>query len=365
MSRQAVQEPPVSQAVIDSCLASAVANGDIVNFRFLFMPASPLRQSSPEDVDSPKYRYLFPEDESCPRYQDALHLVKRSDLSGYVREQLDKKGPPQLPWELVMALADNAVHLGKYTAASQAYELLRIRRRMQEMILDKADALLQQGNVAAGVQGYEIAAGLDYDYAAFPEPLPAVPNFQERALRLHGVYQVDPKKAIAMQEDAAVVSTGLNYLLANPELSQRLQQLPENTKIEFVALLVRCMDCAWDAFAERYRQAAQIVARHQPLIDKVNTYSPDALGLLFEQLIDSEQMAELKEVPALLMGDSGKDLEWWQCIKTLSYHHPAAALFISRQRLSSREEVVIPLCNPKSMLAQKLNLVSGSAVFLA
>ena len=256
----------------------------------------------------------------------------------------------------MQALADNAVLLGKYTAASQAYELLRIRRRMQEMLLDKADNLLRENKIEAGVQGYVFANGLDYDYAAFPEPLPAVPNFQERALRLHGVYQHGSKNLLALQEDGVILTAALNYLLANPELSQRVNDLPDENKMKFVVLLVRYMDETWDVFAERYRQAAQIVAHHKALIDKINTYSPEALDLLFEQLLDSEQMAELKEVPSILLGNAEVDGEWWQCIKTLSYHHPAAALFVSRQRLSSKEEVIIPTYNPGSVLARKLNL---------
>lgn len=356
MSRQTVQEKVVEQSVVDTCLACAVAEGDIVNFRFLFMPASPLRQSSPEEADAPKYAYLFPEDESCSRYQEALRLVQRSEIARYAQAQLAKKGPPQLPWELVMALADNAVRLGKYTAAAQAYELLRIRRRMQEMILGKADVFLQEGSIEAAVQGYLVASGLDYDYAAFPEPLPAVPNYQERALRLHGVYQNDPKNTLAKQPDEVLSKTALNYLLFNPEFSQRLDNLPEDCKSAFVALLVRRMDSQWDAFVKRYRQASQILARHQAVLDRVNTFSPDALGLLFEQLLDSDQTEELKEIPSILVGVSTREWDWWQCMKTLCYHHPAAALFVSRQRLSAKEEVVIPLCNSDSVLARELDL---------
>lgn len=356
MSRNAVQEPTVSPEVIDNCFANVIAEGDIVNFRFLFMPASPLRLDSPEDIMSSKYEYLFPEDEDNPRYQVALRLVQHSWVSRYIQTQLEKKGPPQLPWELVMALADNAVSLGKYTAASQAYELLRIRRRMQEMLLDKADALLQQGNIEAAVQGYIIAAGLDYDYAAFPEPLPAVPNFQERALRLHGSYQNNPKNLPAMQDEEVLVSTALNYLLANPELAQRLRELSVSSKIDFLALLVCRMDDAWGEFTKRYRQAMAVTKRYQPLLEKINSYSPDALDVLSEPILDDSQRAELREIPSMLMGISGKDWEWWQCVKTLSYHHPAAGLFIARQRLSSKEEVVIPVCNPDSALVRALNL---------
>ena len=92
MSQETLQQKTVSQSVIDVCMANVVAEGDIVNFRFLFMPASPLRPSSPEDIHSPKYGYLFPEDESAQRYQNALRLVQRSEITRYIQKQLATDG---------------------------------------------------------------------------------------------------------------------------------------------------------------------------------------------------------------------------------------------------------------------------------
>ena len=47
-----------------------------------------------------------------------------------------------------------------------------------------------------------IALGLQYDYAAFPEPLPAVPDYQERAPALHSVYPASTEQTLSLQEDA-------------------------------------------------------------------------------------------------------------------------------------------------------------------
>ncbi len=358
MSQETMEAKYVAPAVIQQCLACAVSEGDIVNFRFLFMPASPLRPDSPEDPDAPKYAYLFPLDDSCPRYCQALELIQRPDMFDYISRQLERQGPPQLPWELVLALADNAVRLKKYTAAAQAYELLRIRRRMQELMLDKADALLERKDgLDAAACAYLTASALSYDYAAFPEPLPAVPNYQERALLLHSVYPNTPEQAIAMQPTPLLVQEALKYLLLNADAMGRLETLPEDKKVAFLVRLIRQGDPGWDDFAAAYREAAAIVTRHREVLERINSYSREALGLLYEQLLDSAQMDELRKIPAILLGLSDAQLEWWQCLKTLSYHHPAAALFVARQRLSEKEEVLVPRCPADSKLAQELHLI--------
>ena len=148
----------------------------------------------------------------------------RPEIRAYVREQLQRKGPPRLPWQLVLALGDNALRLGKYTAAAQAYELLRIRRRIQEMALDKADERLRQGDIAAAVRGYYIALGLQYDYGAFPEPLPAVPDYHERAPAMHANYPVTTEQTLAWQQDEALCRMALRYLLPYAEFTGRFEE---------------------------------------------------------------------------------------------------------------------------------------------
>ncbi|MCF6286396.1 MAG: hypothetical protein L3K26_14570 [Candidatus Hydrogenedentes bacterium] len=176
---------PVEQQRIDQCLARAVAEGDIVDFRFLFLSYSPLRDDSPEDITAEKYTYLNPHGETDRRFSEALQAVQKPDVQEHVNAQLKKKGPAQLPASLVTLLGDNAVELGKYKAAAQAYELLRIRGRMQKAFLDQADEALDKDDIKTAVRGYRIAVGLDYDYAAFPEPMPAPPNYRSKAQILH------------------------------------------------------------------------------------------------------------------------------------------------------------------------------------
>lgn len=344
-------------ALLDECLANAVAEGDIVNFRLLFMPASPFREDSPEDASTSKYDYLFPSKTDVPRYQKALSLVRQEDISRFVREQLDRKGPPKLPWQLVLALGDNAARLGKYTAAAQAYELLRVRRRIQDIVLDKADEKLSRGEITAAVRGYIVALGLQYDYSAFPEPLPAVPDYQERAPALHGTYPAASEQTLSLQDDAVLCKVALNYLLPYAEFSGRMEQFSPETKVKFTATLIREMDYDWNTFAEAFRKAAQLTAKHLLLFEKLNTYKPEIIELLAEEPLDPEMLPELRGIPFLLSQAEGERREWWHHIKVMAYHHPGAALFVSRQRLSATEEIVVPRVQPDSVLARELGLI--------
>lgn len=75
----------------------------------------------------------------------------------------------------------------------------RIRRRMREEYLDAADDALAAGDIKTAVRGYVIGAGLDYDYASFPEPLPLIADFQAKALTLHADYPQRPEDSVSLQ----------------------------------------------------------------------------------------------------------------------------------------------------------------------
>ena len=62
MARKPAPKAAVTDNDILRALAFAIATGDIVNFRFLFLPYSPLRDDSTEDLHTDKYSYLLPPD---------------------------------------------------------------------------------------------------------------------------------------------------------------------------------------------------------------------------------------------------------------------------------------------------------------
>ena len=79
--RQAPPKEVDFEQVIDA-MAKAVYEGDIVNFRLLFSPFSPARESSTESFDMPKYAYLLPDDEMAAerRFAASRALVKHPEM---------------------------------------------------------------------------------------------------------------------------------------------------------------------------------------------------------------------------------------------------------------------------------------------
>ena len=219
----------------------AVTTGDIVNFRFLFSSLSPVRAWTSEELETEKYAYLLPQGdiESSTEYQEAYKAVKQPDTWSFITHELSEKRPAQLPSELVLIIADNAVAAAKYTIAAQAYELLRIRRKMQAEFFKQADEALAAGNIPKAVQGYLVATGLAYDYAAFPEPLPKVANYQSDALKIHGRYPNRPEESAAVLPAEEHTILTINYLLSDPTATERLNEYPMETRLAFVKELVK------------------------------------------------------------------------------------------------------------------------------
>jgi len=338
--KKELAKAPATPEMVNKCLAKAVAEGDIVNLRFLFISYSPLRDYSTEDITTDKYAYLVPESTEGDRFREALEQVKHPLVQEQVKKELLKKGPPQLPAPLVTLLADNAVRLGKYKAAAQAYELLRIRSRMQEAYLDEADAALTANDVPTAVRGYRIAVGLDYDYAAFPEPMPTSPNYQSRAQLLHADYPRKPEDAVALQQPESHVSIALSYLLLNPQIAARLEERPLQQRLDFLAELVRQLDPNWSAFVARYAEACALVARVGARLER-QANQAEQVGLA-EEIKALQAEEDPADIPKLLLGRAIPDGEWWQYIKELAYEHPAAALFVVRQFVNKDLEIVMP-----------------------
>lgn len=352
-----VTKAPITDDIITQCLAKAVADGDIVNFRFLFIAYSPLREDSTEDIHSARYAYLrpSPEEQQSPAYRTALAEVSKPHILQHVRQQLAKKGPAQLPAEPLILLADNAVRLGKYTSAAQTYELLRIRRRMQDLFLEKGIEHLEQRHFREAARGLRIAAALDYDYAAFPEALPRVPNYQRQALILHAEYPKRPEDSVALQPPDMHFNTALSYLLLHKEIAGRLTSYPLETRLELILELVKLVDPHWDAFAARYKEACALVeAWRRHLSERNVTLEEDDLD---DDLRDAgEDEFDPVEIPACLLGRRLEGGEWWQYLKELAYEHPPSVLFLARQAVSKEREILVPRILSGNPLPARLGL---------
>lgn len=343
----------VDPEVTANAFAKAVYEGDIVNFRLLFGPFSPARAESTERFDTAKYAYLLPDDEMAqqPRFLKCLDAVERPETMAHIEKELEANRPAQLPSDLILMLADNAVWFGKYTLAAQAYELLRVRTRMQDEFFKQADAALDEHDVPKAVRGYLIATGLAYDYAAFPEPLPVVPGFQTRALLLHGEYPDTPEKCVGMKDADTLMQTALGYLLLDPQAAARLEKRPFSLGLAFLVELVHQRDPRWNEFAVRYREASSAMDEYTARLEQAK----DEPALLED--LESELGKEAQCVQAQLLGRTVQKGEWWQYLKDMAYEHPPSALFVARQALGEHE-FLVPRCKPGSPIARELGLLT-------
>lgn len=339
-------------------LAKAVYDGDIVNFRLLFLPFSPARDESSERFESEKYAYLLPdaEMEQARAFREILALVKQDRIWKHILSELKANRPAQMPWELVMALGDNAVRTGKFTSAAQCYEMLRIRPRLQEEFFAQADAALEAGKMDRAVRGYIAATGLEYNYAAFPEPLPTVLNYQTHALMLHGVYPEKPEDCVALQEPESFVRTALGYLLGDSRAAARLENRPLDVRLAFLEKLVHYRDPSWQDFVHRYRDACKLMVEFDKRIAHARSEGGRNISLANEiaDLLGDDPTT----VPATLLGREIASGEWWQYLKELAFIHPPSILFVSRQLIGTKE-IIVPRYRGDSPVPRTLGLLTG------
>ena len=355
MARAAAkQEKIVDLELAKKAIAKSIADGDIVNFRALFAAISPLRKWTTEELESEKYTYFRPDadQEDTPVFKEALRLVSEMFTWKFIVQEIEANRPAQLPSELLVSLGDNAIRNSRFSFAAQAYELLRIRRKMQAAFFEEADKALEADDIPRAVQGYRVAIGLAYDYAAFPEPLPQVANYQTGALAVHGRYPNTPEDCIAVQPEEAHTNIALGFLLGDDEAVARLTELSLPKRLIFLKELVTRIDPHWDEFVERYRKACALIDEFAERIDHQDTTLADE--------IDEQQGHNPEEIMQVLLGREIEDGTWWQYLKDLAYEHPAGVLFIARQRFGDHE-ILMPRLLQGSSVAATLNLAEDSS----
>jgi hypothetical protein len=352
MAKRTPPEKVVDMDQVAHAVAKTVAEGDIVNFRGIFLSYSPARISSSELFGTSKYDHFACTEgqEQAEQFKQALDLVKRTAIWEHISVELSADRPPQLPWEPLMQLADNAVRLGKYSSAGQAYEQLRIRRKMQELFFDQGLAFISDDNVQKAVKAFRIGAGLGYDYAAFPEPLPNMPKHASRGLILHGTYPSQPEDSVALLNEEAHCLAIIQFILDCDEASDSIQAIPSEKRNVFLKELVRQSDPGWEQFAERYRNACGMVEEFSKRMHDQHE-SQESL----KDEIEEQQGHRPEAIMSTLLGRTLKDGEWWQYIKELSYSHPAGVLFIARQWIGDHE-ILMPRLRGDSTLPKLLGL---------
>jgi len=352
MAKRTPPEKAVDMDLVARGIAKTVAEGDIVNFRSIFLSYSPARTSSSESLATSKYKHFAAKDgqDQSELFKKALELVQDEAIWKHIIEELSANRPPQLPWELLMELADNAIRLGKFSSAGQAYEQLRMRRKMQEMFLQQGLTHVSENNFSKAVKAFRIGAGLGYDYAAFPEPLPNMPKHATRGLVLHGNYPAQPEDSVALLSEEPHCLAAIQFILDCDEIADSIESIPLEYRNEFLKELVKQSDPEWDQFAERYQSACTMV---EDFAKRMRDQHETSAGLANE--IEEQQGHKPEAIMSTLLGRTIPEGEWWQYIKELSYTHPAGILFIARQWIGDHE-ILMPRLRGDSSLPKLLGL---------
>ncbi len=348
-------EKTIDKDVLAESIARAIAEGDHVAFRTIFLPFSPGRSTSSESFDDEKYSYLLPTDDqmNSEAFVTALEAVREPDTWAHIEKELEEARPPQLPAGLVSLLADNAIALGKYTSASQSLEMLRTRGRMQDLFFEEGDSALDRNDIPCAVRAYRVGSALEYDYSAFPEPLPAIPRYQERALILHGRYPRTPQETLAGQPYETCLTGGMSYLLNHGAAAARLESRSEEMRTAFLKELIYQSDASWETFRDRFLKASALAREFGERLTAALEGQTDEQSL--EDEVAEQLGGDPKAIPETLLGRAIPEGEWWQYLKDLAYEHPASVLFISRLRFGPRE-ILVPRVNPSFPIVQELGL---------
>jgi len=353
--RNTIQPKPADPELLARCVAKAVADGDIVNLHQIFAPLSPARAETLESLDDPKYWFLRPagDEEQDAAFQEALALTREPAIWSHVETELAAKRPPRLPWELVKMLGDRALTLGKPSSAAQAYELLRVREPMKEEFFRLAEQALESEDITKAAKACLIGLGLGYDYAAFPEPGPALANFAKRALVLHAEYPRNPQEVLAFRPPEEFISTGLTYLFDDADLEERLHGQSQERRTALFCELVRLRDPGWDEFVARYIEASKVLQRINERLQALAEETGEMEGVLQDML--DELGEDPRAVPEALLGRALPAGEWWQYLKEIVVQHPPAAMFVGRMMIGDTE-VIVPRMRKDSPILARLGL---------
>ena len=167
---------------------------------------------------------------------------------------------------------------------------------------------------------------------------------------MHGRYPNTPEESLAVLPEEDHTNVALGYLLGDGAAAARLREYPLETRLAFVKELVRRMDPQWDTFVDRYHKACTLVLEFADRMQNKSTSLEDE--------IDEQQGHIPTQITEALLGRTIENGEWWQYLKDLAYEHPAAILFITRQRFGNHE-ILMPRLRSESGLPAALGLAEN------
>ncbi len=273
-------------------IANAVATGNTFAFHDLFSRLKEFADTDDETGVGPTLlehlAYLLPHAEMAesPRFRAAMELVESRELKG-----------DAVPAALLEEAAKEAVARGKFSYAEDAYRLLGIKKEMVALYAQAGEQFVRDDKPERAATAFFVAASIDQ---------PIGPHYQYLGPELHSQCPSEPEKCLTALSPELLVEAGINFLLPNDALAQRLiaAARPEQRRRVLGALAV-CRDMNLPELVSNLRAAAAALSNIEN--GKPDDYSP--IG------------------PMLLGRETGAN-EPWQFLREFCFEHPVGSLCV-------------------------------------
>ncbi|GAB4334781.1 MAG: hypothetical protein Kow0099_07020 [Candidatus Abyssubacteria bacterium] len=272
--------------------ANAIATGNTFAFHDVFAKAKEFSEgtdSSPvTQTLLSRLQYLLPDRDAMdsPGFRTAMELVERHGLSEDV-----------VPAALLEETAKEAISRGKFAYAEDAYKLLGVKKEMVALYAQTGEQFLRENKPVHAAMSFFVAASIDQ---------PIGPHYQYLGTELHALCRLEPQKCITNLPVDALVDAGIEYLLGNEPLADRLTGAAQpDQKKHILGALAVLRDTDLKKLVENLRAAAAEISKIQN--GKPDDYSP---------------------IAPILLGRPTGSQDAWQYMKELCFEHPVAALCV-------------------------------------
>ena len=287
-------------------IANAVATGYTFAFHDLFSRLAEVSDKGDDAGVGPEILghigYLLPSDEAAasPEFAAAMELV----------EQLEPRDDA-VPAALLEQTARQAVALGKFAYAEDAYKLLGIKKEMVGLYAQSGEQLLREDKPKHAAMAFFVAASIED---------PIGPHYQYLGFELHTECPAEPEKCVTALPIELLVDAAIRVLLTNEPLAERLiaSARPEQ-KGYILATLAACRDLDLPGLVENLRAASAELSR-----------------------IDDGKPDDYSRIGPMLLGRQTASEQAWQYLREFCFEHPLGSLCVC-VKIIKNTPVLVPV----------------------
>jgi len=294
--------------------ANAVATGNTFAFHDLFSRLKEFPDIGDDSsVDSTmlnRLSHLLPGEEAAGSdgFRAALELVEKHQVTA-----------DAVPAALLEETAKTALVRGKFAYAEDAYKLLGIKKEMVALYAQTGEQLLRDDKPKQAAISFLVAACIEQ---------PIGPHFQYLGPELHSKCLAEPKQCVTGLPIDELVDAGIEFLLGNETLAQRLaaSAQPEQ-KRHVLATLAVCRDMDFPELVSGLRQAVAALSD-----------------------IDNGKPDDYSAIGPTLLGRTTGTGDAWQYLREFCFEHPLGSLCVCHRIIRNTPVLVAAVRDGKPLI---------------